>query len=67
MLNNIAHKCGKHVRIRLLNILQDSSFSNQRTFDLHIQGIFNLLGRGFRQIIKSNSSVDDKLTKASTR
>ena len=34
--------------LRLLNILQDSSFSNQRTFIFHIQGVFNLPGRGFR-------------------
>ena len=41
----------------LLNILQDSSFSNQITFILHIQGVFNLPGRGFRQCITSTSSV----------
>ena len=41
----------------LLNILQDSSFSNQRTFIVHIQSVFNLPGRGFRQLIKLTSSV----------
>ena len=40
-----------------LNILQDSSFSNQITFILHIQGVFNLPGRGFHQRINSTSSV----------
>ena len=43
--------------IFLLNILQDSSFSNQITFIFHIQGVFNLPGRGFRQCITSTSSV----------
>ena len=41
----------------LLNILQDSSFSNQITFIFHIQGVFNLPGRGFRQRITLTSSV----------
>ena len=41
----------------LLNILQDISFSNQRTFILHIQGVFNLPGRGFCQLITPTSSV----------
>ena len=40
-----------------LNILQDSSFSNQITFIFHIQGVFNLPGRGFRQRITLTSSV----------
>ena len=41
----------------LLNILQDSSFSNQITFILHIQGVFSLPGRGFRQRVTLTSSV----------
>ena len=41
----------------LLNILQDSSFSNQITFILHIQGVFSLLGRGFHQRVTLISSV----------
>ena len=41
----------------LLNTHQDSLFSNQRTFILHIQGVFNLPGRGFCQLITSTSSV----------
>ena len=41
----------------LLNILQDISFLNHRTFILHIQSVFSLPGRGFRQLIKSTSSV----------
>ena len=43
----------RDVSLRLLNILQDSSFSNQISFILHIQGVFNLPGRGFRQRIMS--------------
>ena len=41
----------------LLNILQDSSFSNQITFILHIQGVFSLPGRGFDQRVTLISSV----------
>ena len=41
----------------LLNILQDSSFSNQITFILHIQGVFSLPGRGFHQRVMLISSV----------
>ena len=41
----------------LLNILQDSSFSNQITVILPIQGVFNLPGRGFRQCVTSTSPV----------
>ena len=41
----------------LLNILQDSSFSNQITFILHIQGVFSLPGRGFHQRVTLISSV----------
>ena len=33
------------------------SFSNQTTFIVHIQGVFNLPGRGFRQRITWTSSV----------
>ena len=43
--------------ILFLNILQDSSFSNQITLIFHIQGVFNLPGRGFRQHITLTSSV----------
>ena len=41
----------------LLNILQHSSFSNQRTSILYIQCVLNLPGRGFRQRITLTSSV----------
>ena len=41
----------------LLNILQDSSFSNQISFILHIQGVFSLPGRGFHQRVTLISSV----------
>ena len=41
----------------LLNILQDSSFSNQITFILHIQSVFSLPGRGFHQRVTLISSV----------
>ena len=41
----------------LPNILQDSSFSNQITFILHIQGVFSLPGRGFHQRVTLISSV----------
>ena len=41
----------------LLNILQDSSFSNQITFILHIQDVFSLPGRGFQQRVTLISSV----------
>ena len=41
----------------LLNILQDSSFSNQITFILHIQGVFSLPGRGFHQRVTLISPV----------
>ena len=41
----------------LLNILQGSSFSNQITFILHIQGVFSLPGRGFRQRVTLTSSI----------
>ena len=41
----------------LLNILQDSSFSNQITFILHILGVFSLPGRGFHQRVTLISSV----------
>ena len=44
-------------QILLLNVLQDSSFSNQITFILHLQSVFNLPGRGFRQRITLTSSV----------
>ena len=47
----------KRSSFQITYILQDSSFSNQRTFILHIQGVFNLPGTGFRQLIKSTSSV----------
>ena len=47
----------KVVFIILLNILQDSSFSNQITFIFQIQSVFNLPGRGFRQHITLTSSV----------
>ena len=43
--------------VLLLNILQDSSFSNQITFILHIQGVFSLPGRGFHQCVTLISSV----------
>ena len=34
-----------------------SSFSNQITLIVHIQGVFNIPGRGFRQCITLTSSV----------
>ena len=43
--------------VMLLNILQDSSFSNQITFILHIQGVFSLPGRGFHQRVTLISPV----------
>ena len=45
-----------HIEL-LLNFLQESSFSNQITFILHIQGVFSLPGRGFHQRVTLVSSV----------
>ena len=49
--------CENRPVLILLNILQDSSFLNQITFILHIQGVFSLPGRGFRQRVTLTSSV----------